>query len=244
MVITTATPKGVGKAADPDLPVEALTGALMGADVWIELNTQWLLYSTPFERIEAKHKNIRYMCLAGFNEELMIRTIGQVDTLSLRSFMKRVSEKTRNAKMMHIENAAGTNVTFEIEPKHLVSCDCGDATAPGIHMLTGQINVVPRFGSIQGTIVFDGSVEPPFGRAVTEPIKLTIEKSIITKIQGGADAQPDAQHPSFHVCRSECLDQTIRCGHYNGYRQASEKDPKDPYPNAVRIGNEGKEDSH
>ena len=36
MVITIATPESVGKAADPDIPVEALTGALLGADVWIE----------------------------------------------------------------------------------------------------------------------------------------------------------------------------------------------------------------
>ncbi len=48
MVITIATPGGVGKAADPDIP-DALTGALLGADVWVEFNHQWMLYSTPFE---------------------------------------------------------------------------------------------------------------------------------------------------------------------------------------------------
>src|SRR5512145_293039 len=46
MVITLAAPLGVGKAADPMLPVEALTAALSHADVWIEFNEQWLLYST------------------------------------------------------------------------------------------------------------------------------------------------------------------------------------------------------
>jgi 2,5-dihydroxypyridine 5,6-dioxygenase len=194
MVITTATPKGVGKAADPDLPIESLTGALMGADVWIEMNKQWLLYSTPFERVEANHKRIRYMNLVEFNEDMMVRNIGQVDTLSLREFMQKVAEKTRNAKVMHIENMAGTNVTFDIEPNHLVSCDCGDATKPGIHMLTGQINVVPRFGSINGVIVFDGCVTPPFGRVVSEPIKLTIERSVITKIEGGSDAVAFEKH--------------------------------------------------
>jgi len=199
MVITTATPRGVGKAADPDLPIESLTGALMGADVWIEMNKQWLLYSTPFERIESNHKNIRYMCLVEFNEDLMIRNIGQVDTVPLRIFMKKVAEKTRNAKEMLVTNAAGTNIRFEIEPNHLVCCDCGDATKPGIHMLTGQINVVPRFGTINGTIVFDGCVTPPFGRVVTEPIKLTIENSVITKIDGGTDAATFEQHlKSFH----------------------------------------------
>ena len=56
MVISVPTPGGVGKAADPDLPVDALSAALLCADVWIEFNHQWLLYSTPFERAEAENK--------------------------------------------------------------------------------------------------------------------------------------------------------------------------------------------
>jgi len=36
MVIWTASPLGVGKAADPMLPGEALAGALSKADAWVE----------------------------------------------------------------------------------------------------------------------------------------------------------------------------------------------------------------
>ena len=61
MVITISTPGGVGKAADPDIPVDAITGALLGADVWIEFNHQWLLYSTPFERAMKENPKLRYM---------------------------------------------------------------------------------------------------------------------------------------------------------------------------------------
>ena len=69
MVISVPTPGGVGKAADPDLPVDALSAALLCADVWIEFNHQWLLYSTPFERAEAENKKMRYMCLVDFNPD-------------------------------------------------------------------------------------------------------------------------------------------------------------------------------
>lgn len=55
-------------------------------------------------------------------------------------------ERTRNARTMHVTTPAGTDVTFEIDPVHYVACDCGDATFPAAHMLTGQINVVPKFG--------------------------------------------------------------------------------------------------
>ncbi|MBA3062335.1 MAG: aminopeptidase, partial [Atribacteria sp.] len=35
MVIYTASPLGVGKAADPMLPLESLTAALLKADAWV-----------------------------------------------------------------------------------------------------------------------------------------------------------------------------------------------------------------
>lgn len=188
MSVQIAAPEGIGKAADPDIPVKALTGLLMEADVWIEFNKQWLLYSTPFEIVQKENQKLRYMCLVEFNKELMVRTIGKVDSRKLRPFMNRITELTRQAKTMRAVTSAGTDVSFEIEPSHRVQCDCGDASVPGTHFLTGQINVVPRFGTVNGTIVFDGSICPPFGRIVTEPVTLVVKNSRITDIQGGSDA--------------------------------------------------------
>ena len=188
MTVTVPTPRSVGKAADPDLPIEPLTAALSACDVWIEFNHQWLLYSTPFERASAVNKKLRYMCLVDFDPDLMIRTIGHVETPQLQVFMRRVAELTRNAKTMRVTTPAGCDVSFEIDPVHYVACDCGDASFPAVHMLTGQINVVPRFGSINGTIVFDGSVTPPYGHAPAEPIRLTVKDGVIERIDGGEEA--------------------------------------------------------
>lgn len=188
LIATVPTPRSVGKAADPDLPIEPLTAALSACDVWIEFNHQWLLYSTPFERASRENTKLRYMCLVDFDEDLMIRTIGHVETPQLQIFMRRVAELTRNAKTMRVTTPAGCDVSFEIDPVHYVACDCGDATTPAIHMLTGQINVVPRFGSINGTIVFDGSVTPPYGHAPSEPIRLIVKDGVIERIEGGEEA--------------------------------------------------------
>lgn len=188
MILQCPTPRSVGKAADPDLPIEVMTAALSATDVWIEFNHQWLLYSTPFERASAANKKLRYMCLVDFNEELLIRTVGHVDTPRLQVFMKEVARRTAQAHIMHVTTPAGTDVTFEIDPEHYVACDCGDASFPAVHMLTGQINVVPKFGSIEGTIVFDGCVTPPFGRLPDAPICLTVEHGVITAVSGGKDA--------------------------------------------------------
>ncbi|MCE5236649.1 MAG: aminopeptidase [Clostridiaceae bacterium] len=198
VVIWTATPEGVGKSADPMLPVEVLSNALSAADVWIEINRQWLLYSTPFERAMANNGKLRYMCLVEMNADLMIRTIGKVDCTALRAFMLRVTELTKNAKRMRITTPAGTDVDFDIDPGHYCQCDCGDASVPGMHMLTGQINVVPRFGSINGTIVYDGCITPPFGRVPLQPVRMEVRKSRIEKISGGQEAAEfDAYLRSF-----------------------------------------------
>ncbi len=188
VILQIPTPRSVGKAADPDLPVEVLSAALSTTDVWIEFNRQWLLYSTPYERAGRTNRKLRYMCLVDFNEDLLIRTVGHVDTPRLQVFMRRVAALTEQAHTMHVTTPAGTDVRFEIDPVHYVACDCGDASFPAIHMLTGQINVVPRFGSIQGTIVFDGCVTPPFGRVPDKPIRLTVEDGVITAVEGGEDA--------------------------------------------------------
>ncbi|WP_324822145.1 aminopeptidase [Sinanaerobacter sp. ZZT-01] len=188
MVIMIATPASVGKAADPDIPVEALTGALMGADVWIEFNHQWLLYSTPFERAMAGNPKLRYMCLVDFSKELLVRTVGNVETPQLQVFMNRVKELHEAGKQMRVTTPAGTDVTFELDPNHVVASDCGDASAPGMHMLTGQLNVVPKFGTVNGKIVFDGTVTPPFGKVPSQPIELTIKRGKIVKFEGGSEA--------------------------------------------------------
>ncbi len=57
-----------------------------------------------------------------------------------------------------------------------------------MHMLTGQLNIVPRFGTINGKIVFDGTITPPFGKVPSQPVVLTVENSKIVKFEGGPEA--------------------------------------------------------
>lgn len=188
MVVWTATPSGVGKAADAELPVEALGAALAKTDVWIEYNKQWLLYSTPFEIAYENNKKLRYINLVEMNPDLMIRNIGNVEIILLAEFMKKFADMNKKAKKMKIKTPSGTDLSFELEPRHLISCDAGDASTPGIFMMPGQINVVPRFNTVNGTLVYDGSLVPPCG-LLEQPIKMTIVNSTITNIEGGRQAE-------------------------------------------------------
>jgi leucyl aminopeptidase (aminopeptidase T) len=188
MVIWTSTPGGVGKAADDGLPVEALGGALEKTDVWIEFNKQWLLYSTPFEIAYENNKSLRYICLVEMNPDMMIRNIGEVEMELLSEFMHYFTDMNKKASTMRVTTPAGTDLSFELTSKHLVSCDAGDASTPGIYMMPGQINVVPKFDTVNGTLVFDGTLVPPVGK-LEKPIRLTVENSAIKKIEGGYQAR-------------------------------------------------------
>ncbi len=188
LVITLASPLGVGKAADDMLPIESLTGALIGADAWVEFNEQWLLYSTPFEIAMSKNNKLRYMCLVGMTVDMMVRLIGRVKVAPLSKFMHVVTEMTQQAKHARITTPAGNDLTFKLLPERNVSCDDGLCNTPGMHFLGGQISFIPDFNSIQGNLVFDGTISPPCG-LLKEPILLEVEQGIVKNIKGGAQAQ-------------------------------------------------------
>ena len=187
LVITYPAPLGVGKAADPMLPIEALSGALSRADAWVEFNNQWMLYSTPFEQAMAVNKKLRYICLVGMDADMMVRLIGRVDQEALSAFIRELGDMTGAAKTMRITTPSGGDLSFEINPENKLSCDTGEAKVPGMHMLGGQISFVPRLSTINGTLVFEGTISPVPG-PVTEPVAMTVVNGVVTDIRGGTAA--------------------------------------------------------
>ncbi|MBS3782197.1 MAG: aminopeptidase [Candidatus Thermoplasmatota archaeon] len=188
MVLWLPSPLGVGKDADPMLPIDALTALLNEADAWVEFNNEWLLYSTPFERAMEENEELRYLCLVGLDENMMIRTIGRVDREKLEKFMKKVAELTKNADHMKITTSAGTELEFDNHPEHPIDCSAGDASSPGMNFLSGQIGWAPDLQSVEGKLVFDGSVEPPVG-LLNEPIEMKIEEGRVVNIEGSREAE-------------------------------------------------------
>jgi len=187
MVILTHSPLGVSEAADAMLPVDALTGALSEADAWVEFNNEWLLYSTPYNRAMQQSKKLRYMNLVGMNVDMMVRLIGRVDYPVLSDFMDKVYEMTLNTEHFRFTTPAGEDLEFDLDPERRVSLSKGYANEPGSNFLAGQIAWAPKFDSINGILVFDGSVVPPLGK-LEKPIRMTVEKAEIVKVEGGQEA--------------------------------------------------------
>jgi len=186
MVIYTASPLVRGKVGEAMLPFESLTAALLKADAWVGFNGKSMLYTTICDIAMKENKMLRFLSLTGMNVDMMVRNIGRVDFPNLEKFMKLVTQKILSAKHTRITTSAGTDVDFNSEPGRKVKMHLGYADTLGTHMLAGQISVWPNFESINGTIVFDGSVDP-LG-ILKEPVCLTIKKGETVKIEGGKEA--------------------------------------------------------
>lgn len=184
MVISVPTPLGSAKAADKYLPFEPFTAAITKTNVWVELNNMFLLYSTPYNIAIKENPNMRYLCFGGgINVDMMVRCIGRLKYKAQKAFQVRIMERTRNARTMRITTPSGGDVTFENNPEWPILCDYGSADTPGTHTMPGAVGWTPFFESINGTIVFDGSVS--LLGLIDIPIKLHVKKGNIVKTEGG-----------------------------------------------------------
>ena len=189
LVLKVAAPSGCGKAGDADMPIDALVGAIKNCDAWVEYNYEWIFYSTTYDRIiEDPDHRPRYMNLCGCTPDLIVRNIGKVDNVMLNEFIMAMTEYSKAGKHFRITTPAGTDVEFDNAPNREWAVADGFVRKGEIKMFPGQISWSPIFESINGVIVIDGTMSPPLG-AIKNPIKFTMEKGYIVKIEGeGTDA--------------------------------------------------------
>lgn len=186
LVLRQQTPRGVAKASDIDTPVEAMAAAISKADIWIEYDYMWKIYSTVYDIVTQRpaSERPRYLCLNGVNPETLMRNIGRVDLPVLKEFMWEITNVTKAGRKCRITSPAGTDLTFENSPKRGVDCSCGDIQEPGkLDMMPGQIAWCPEFDTINGTMAIDGALMPPIGK-LDHPVMLKVEKGYIKEIYG------------------------------------------------------------
>lgn len=187
IIILTPAPLGVGKSADPMLPVEALTALLKEVDAWVEFNNKWLLYSTPWDIALRENKKLRYLCLVGMNADMMVHCICRVQYSILKEFLLKVADLNQEAEHILVRTPSGTKVSFENNKSIRIVAETGYADTPGPHFMAGQVGWAPKFDTIEGVIVFDCSLSPPIG-LLKEPVTLIVHKGKIEDIKGGREA--------------------------------------------------------
>jgi len=105
---------------------------------------------------------------------------------ALKDFQDKLAGMVKAARKIRLTSPAGEDVEMHFAPKGPVVNDVGFADTPGPHFLSGQLT--PGYSSsVNGLIVFDGSVVPPVG-LLKEPVKLRVKNGIVERIEGGKEA--------------------------------------------------------
>ena len=187
LVLWYQTPDGTGKAADPIAPYEAMGAAIGKSDVWIEIGFIFILFSRTYEIAFQMNPGLRHVQMAGLTKDMANRLINKLDFNLQAEFQNKLTEMTKQAKWVRITNPSGTELTFRNHPGCPYKSEIGIANKAGSVFTAGQIAWFPDNETINGTLVFDGALNPPCG-VLQEPIRMKIVSGYIDEIAGGEQA--------------------------------------------------------
>ena len=191
-----------------DVPAPVF-GAAERADVWINFSVAYQLYGAAYDR--AIEKGCVYVELTGMDVDMMVRTIGRVDIRMMTEMADRLYAMSQDASTVTITSDLGTDLNMEIDKAGDPFFEEPPAEGGFAQMLVGQSGYMAYRNSYQGTLVYDGTISPPASVGLLkEPVKLTIEDGIVTRIEGGHQASlyetwlADFEHPAARLMDHSC----------------------------------------
>ena len=171
-----------GQAGFIDWPAKALTAALSTVDVWIETNYAFLLYSNIWETAMATNKKLRFLTITQSSTESLERIFCNYEVADMSTLLYGLKEMASTAKKVNIKATNGTNVSFDLEPNFPLDLDDGDFSKPKFMTAPGYLNIVPKTGTMNGTIVFDMIMHADLSDNST--VKFTMKDGKITDFRG------------------------------------------------------------
>ncbi len=169
--------------AEPPKPVAE---AMRNADVIFDVVVNYIVFTNAFHK--ALETGARCLTMSASTRDLWLKPLSQIDLDKLYGLTKNIVKLFDATEIMKVTSVQGTNVTMKIKGRPSIACD-GVAT-PGEYesFPSGYHMIVPIEGTINGTVILDGSIWPPIG-IVKSPVKLLVEKDKIVSVEGEADAK-------------------------------------------------------
>ena len=174
----------------------SVVGAIEGANVIITLG------QIPNASIEAALLRFREkggrvtQCEHQEIDDWVIGGVLDIDYELMSEVANRICELWSNTERCQVTSPLGTDVSFQLKGRPALPGD-GRALRPGdMDFFPGATpSIAPVESTINGIVVIDGTLDDPLG-PVSEPVTLHLEKGVITKIEGGEDA--DALRTRLH----------------------------------------------
>ena len=174
-----------GKAFEE--PIRPVADAVEHADVWIELAYYCSMHTPCFKK--ALENGARFTCLNGMDVIMLVNTVGRVNYDVLIEFGEYLTDKVHRSNEVIVTDKNGTNLVGYNQGRG-VKHSGQRATKKGYPvMLGGQVSWCPVEETINGKLIFDAALFPPDTLGLLNSnVELTLEKGVVTKIEGGKDA--------------------------------------------------------
>ena len=149
-------------------------------------------------RAAATREGARIVSMPGIGRESFETGGMTADYNTLQKEISGMSTIFRRKRRVRVRSESGTDIEFLTGDRWILE-DNGICNRPGqvANLPAGKVFVLPKEGSMNGTIVIDGSWE---GRMLEEPLTMLVEKGLVVDISGGDIADEIAS--VFDVARS------------------------------------------
>jgi leucyl aminopeptidase (aminopeptidase T) len=190
-------------------PPAPVAQAATAADVWLDFAVAYQLYSPAYEAALAK--GCIYVCLTGMDVDMMVRTVGRVHQAPMEEMAARLYQLSQAADTVRLTSPAGCDARMRIDKAGDPFWEATPAQGGFAQMLGGQSGFGLVRESVEGILVFDGTLWPPAELGVLHtPVRLTLEGGHIQQIDGGAEANLFARwlvgfaHPAATLVDHAC----------------------------------------
>ncbi len=187
VVLATMIPRQ-GHGQEPPLPIAQ---AMTKADVIFSVVSNSITHTQAMR--QALQSGARGLAMTDFTEEMLIYGGIEADFQELKIICQKMAGAFQQAKVVKLTSEGGTNLIMDKNgrPGNAMYCIVQKGQLSPVPNV--EANFSPLEGTAQGIIVADASI-PYIGIGVLhEPVIATVEKGMITKIEGGVQAKKLAE---------------------------------------------------
>ncbi|MGQ9694140.1 MAG: aminopeptidase [Thermodesulfobacteriota bacterium] len=183
VVMATMTPRQ-GHGQEPPAPIAQ---AMARADVIFSVVSNSITHTQAMRA--ALQAGARALAMTDFTEEMLIHGGMEADFQELKAPCQKMAEAFQQARAVHLTSAAGTDLTMHKEGRRGNAMYCLVQKGQLSPVPTVEANFSPWEGTAEGIVVADASI-PYIGIGVLrEPVRVRVNKGMITEITGGEQAQ-------------------------------------------------------
>ncbi|CAI8294115.1 MAG: 2,5-dihydroxypyridine 5,6-dioxygenase [Euryarchaeota archaeon UBA443] len=179
-VLLVVMPKSRHHGEEPPTPV----AALMRQQQVVIAATKYSLTHTKAVR-QALKDGARIATMPGMNFELYTEGGMTADFQDVKRRISNITNFLRRRRIINVKSESGTDITFEVNWRDWKLDDNGICNRP--RMLTnlpaGKVFILPKEGTMNGTIVIDGSWDSTL---IDEPVELIVEDGTVVDVKGGS----------------------------------------------------------